>query len=162
MKQNNDKAVLRLRAMVQKEIDNLLELMVEQSAMSADTTHPRIIGSILHDFYTGIERVFQRIALELEGGIPASATWHKDLLDDMALEIPDVRPAIITDDLREDLESYLRFRHVFRGSYGFELEPDRMRPLFEKLESVFQRFKQQMATFLEKMTDLAQGLSDEA
>lgn len=31
----------------------------------------RGIGAILHDFYTGIEHLFERIAPELNGGLPA-------------------------------------------------------------------------------------------
>ena len=44
----------------------------------------RTRGSLLHDFYTGIERAFCRIAQELNGGLPNTEHWHRDLLQDMA------------------------------------------------------------------------------
>lgn len=98
---------------MKKELEKLRELIAEHRGLSVDTTHPRIIASILHDFYTGIERVFQKIATELEGDVPKGASWHRDLLDDMALEIREVRPAVIADSLRADLDDYLRFRPLF-------------------------------------------------
>lgn len=152
------KALHRLNAALKKELEKLSELVAEHSALPFDATHPRIIGSILHDFYTGVERIFHKIAAELEGDIPQSRTWHKDLLDDMALDIQQVRPAVITDDLRQTLEQYLRFRHVFRGSYGFELDSERMRSMFEELHAVFSQFQHELAQFLSTMTVLAQEL----
>jgi hypothetical protein len=147
---------------VQKELEKLRELTAEQGTLSVDTTHPRVVGSILHDFYTGVERIFQKIATELEGDVPKGAAWHKDLLDDMALEIREVRPAVISDSLREDFEEYLRFRHLFRGSYGFDLEPERMRSLFDQLESVLGEFEREMGIFLQTLSELAKGMESDA
>lgn len=134
------------------------ELVAEQSSLSVNTSHPRIIGSILHDFYTGVERIFQKIAIELEGDVPKGSAWHKDLLDDMALEIREVRPAVISESLREDLDEYLRFRHLFRGSYGFDLEPERMRSLFDQLEYVFGEFEREMGIFIQTLSEFAKGM----
>ena len=54
------KIIHRLSANLQKELDKLRELLAEASPYSVDTVHPRVIGSLLHDFYTGIERIFQK------------------------------------------------------------------------------------------------------
>ena len=154
------RALQRLIAAVKKELEKLRELIAEHRGLSVDTAHPRIIASILHDFYTGIERVFQKIAIELEGDVPKGASWHRDLLDDMALEIREVRPAIITDSLRTDLDDYLRFRHFFRGSYGFDLEQELMRPLFDQLDAVFAEFEREVETFLKTFADIAKDLKE--
>jgi len=67
MKPVDSRALHRLIAAVQKEMEKLRELKTEHTMLSPETSHQRVIGSILHDFYTGIERVFQKIATELEG-----------------------------------------------------------------------------------------------
>ena len=48
----------------------------------------RARGSILHDFYNGVERIFTFLARELNGGVPQAQQWHQQLLDDMKLAVP--------------------------------------------------------------------------
>ena len=113
-----------------------------------DTFSLRARGSILHDFYSGIERVFVRIAEELNGGVPQGEQWHQQLVRDMGLEIPEVRPAVIDEELSRSLGDFRRFRHVFRNVYGFALEDQRMRPLEERLPTVLAAFRRQVGEFL--------------
>ena len=54
---------------------------------------------------------------------------HKRLLNKMTLKIPGLRPAVISKELKEALDEYLRFRHVFRNVYGYLLEWKRMKGL---------------------------------
>lgn len=50
----------------------------------------------LHDFYTGVERIFQQIAAGLDEAVPSGRDWHEALLQQMAAErLPD-RPAVIS------------------------------------------------------------------
>ena len=107
-----------------------------------DTYSLRARGSILHDFYNGAERVFLRIAPELNGGVPRGEQWHRDLIDDMALEIPEVRPAVIDEGLANVLGEYLRFRHVFRNVYGGVLESQRMVSLEDRLPETLAAFRE--------------------
>lgn len=108
----------------------------------------RTAGSLLHDFYTGIEKIFQRIALEMEGGLPAGSEWHVDLLLRMATLIEDLRPPVVTDELKDQLSEYLRFRHLFRHLYGFQLRWDRCQALLTNLPRVKAEFQQQLDVFL--------------
>ncbi len=48
----------------------------------------RSLGSILHDFYTAIEDIFELIAGDVNGNLPQDSRWHKRLLHLMTLEIP--------------------------------------------------------------------------
>lgn len=140
----------RLAAEIRGEFASLGRLE-EQSAAApreADTFSLRGRGSILHDFYSGIERVFVRIADELNGGVPKGDHWHRQLLRDMSLEIPGLRPAVIDEDLEHSLGDFLRFRHVFRNVYGFTLKDERMRPLEDKLPEVLGDFRRQLERFL--------------
>ncbi|HZX48260.1 MAG TPA: hypothetical protein VFF47_03470 [Nitrospirota bacterium] len=40
----------------------------------------RAAGSILHDFYSGIEKIFRRIAAKIDRDIPSDEDWHTELL----------------------------------------------------------------------------------
>ena len=59
------------------------------------TNARRARGSVLHDFYNGIGRVFVRIARELSVGVPRAVQRHRELVRNMALDIPNVRPDVI-------------------------------------------------------------------
>ena len=143
----------RLAAEIRGELRSLA-LLEEQGATApreTDTYSLRARGSILHDFYNGIERIFVRTAEELNGGGPKGEQWPRQLLRDMSLEIPDLRPAVIDDELEGALGDFLRFRHVFRNVYGFSLEEQRMRPLEDRLPAVLGAFRRQLDEFLDWM-----------
>ncbi|WP_369769939.1 hypothetical protein [Gloeocapsa sp. PCC 73106] len=54
----------------------------------------------LHGIYTGLERIFEVIATEIDLILPTGDKWHRDLLDQMAIEITTVRKAVITEETR--------------------------------------------------------------
>lgn len=122
-----------------RDLDNLVEEMEslrDQLDEEPTRIELRAAGSILHDFYTGLEKIFRLIALELDGNLPSGDEWHKRLLDRMAVEIEDVRPPVIDGSLKERLSEYLRFRHLFRHIYGFELNWKRCKPLIRELPEI--------------------------
>ena len=149
----------RLRAEIESELETLAALEVEFADRPREPTSYalRARGSILHDFYNAIERIFTRIARELNGGIPRGEEWHRQLLDDMKLDIPGVRPAVIDGDLARALGEYLRFRHVFRNVYGTVLDARRLAPLEDGLPEALAAFRRQTRTFLCWMVDGGQG-----
>ena len=140
----------RLAAEIEHELERLVELQDELATAphGDDTFTLRARGSILHDFHSGVERVFVRIAEELNGGVPQGEQWHRQIITDMSLEIPGVRPAAIDAALAEELGGYLRFRHVFRNVYGSLLQAERMRLLEEKMPNILTAFLTQIRAFL--------------
>jgi hypothetical protein len=46
-----------------------------------DAVEIMAISALLNAYYTGIENIFKRIAKEIDGFLPRSATWHRDLLE---------------------------------------------------------------------------------
>lgn len=93
----------------------------------------RGLASYVHEFYTGIESIFERIAIELGEGLPQGEYWYADLLNQMAAEQPARRPAVIDEPLRARLRDYLRFRHFFRHAYDYQVEWKKLRPLVEDI-----------------------------
>lgn len=143
----------RLAAEIEHELHGLDALRDELASAPRDddTFALRARGSMLHDFYCGVERILVRLAEELNGGVPQGERWHRQVVTDMTLEIPDVRPAVIDAALAEELGDFLRFRHVFRNLYGSRLQAERMRPLEERLPDVLAAFRRQIRAFVEWM-----------
>ena len=73
----------------------------------------------LHGIYTGIERIFEVIATEIDLSLPTGNKWHRDLLDQMAVNITNVITEVITEETRAILDELRRFRHVIRSAYSF-------------------------------------------
>jgi hypothetical protein len=143
-----------LRADIKRELADLRQVVEESQEVLRHAEWPelafkRTLGSLLHDFYTRVEKVFQRIALQLDGDLPAGPDWHIQLLRRMITPIDQVRPAVLDRELAQTLEEYLRFRHVFRAVYGFELGKERLRELARGLPQVLDMLETQLGHFLE-------------
>ena len=138
------------------EIENLGRLMGEMmqliTGIGEDKSfiEVRAAGSILHDFYCGVEKMFERIALAIDKNLPKGENWHTELLIQMAKPIEGVRDRIISEDLLHKLKEHLRFRHLFRHVYGFELKWARISPLCLDLEKLLGKLKREMSEFLKK------------
>ena len=56
----------------------------------------------LHDFYAAVEqRIFERIADETGEGRPRAADYHARLLEAMGLDLPGLRPAVLSEISRQ-------------------------------------------------------------
>lgn len=142
--------LLEIIAEIEKELQNLQELRSELQRIKSeeDVIFKRSKGSILHDFYNCCERIFKKIAIEMNGGYEDTEKWHKNLLYRMTFPIEDLRPQVISEELAAELDEYLAFRHLFRNIYGFELKGDRIDNLAEKFESVSHRFESEIRAFI--------------
>lgn len=109
----------------------------------------------LHDFYTAIKRIFEQIASYLDQSEPKGAHWHRDLLRQMTLEVPEVRPAVIAKETCRRLDEYLRFRHVVRNAYAFELNTQRVLELAGAVRDCFEHVNQDLLRFVRLLTNLA-------
>ncbi len=83
----------------------------------------------LHNLYSAYEDMFKEIAITFENNIDRNSGFHKNLLMRMKLNIPDIRPSVLTDDSYKLLGELMAFRHVFRHAYNYNLSPDRMEHL---------------------------------
>jgi len=142
-------------------VDEARERIACYTSQEPDRFALRGLGSLLHDFYTIIEDVFELISRDIDGVRETEDPgWHKRLLFRMSIAIPEVRPAVISEELKKKLEVYLRFRHVFRNVYGYLLEWKRMRPLLEDLEDTYRAFQGEIGSFSEFLRELAHSLKE--
>lgn len=114
----------------------------------------------LHNFYTACERIFERVSVVLDGAHPSTPDWHLRLLRTMSLSIPEVRPPAITPHLAERLLDYLRFRHLVRNVYGFELEEGKMEPLVMALPGTAREVAAQIGAFADELERVGRELGD--
>jgi len=101
----------------------------------------------LHAFYDGLEGLLEAISSTIDGARPSSPDWHRALLNQMATEAPRLRPAVISETTRTALDDYRSFRHVVRHVYPFQFEIDRIRPLIEGVDRVFQQARSELSAF---------------
>ncbi len=111
----------------------------------------------LHDLYTGLELIFCKIATVVDGNMPSGHEWHRDLLVQMSLDILTTRPKVLSQETSESLDEYRRFRHVVRNVYAFNLDVTRIRPLIERLHSIFIQVQRELLAFADLLDRIAES-----
>jgi len=106
----------------------------------------------LHSFYSGLERIFVIIARQLDQVFPSGERWHRDLLEQMAEERLEERPAVLSVRTLDLLDDFLAFRHLIRSLYAFELDVERLRYLIDQLPEAFFCIKQDLGSFCELLS----------
>jgi hypothetical protein len=101
----------------------------------------------LHSFYTGVERLLELIAKELDHNLPQGAKWHRALLDQMVNEMSGIRPAVFSSESHHALRKYLAFRHVVRNLYVFDLRDNDVAQLAISLPKTFILVQNDLLTF---------------
>ena len=143
----------RVGAEVLSELGRMSKLMEEYSDFldkysdNMDEYLLRVKASFMADFYMGVEKIFELIAEELNGGSPRGEGWHKRLLHSMTLEMGKIRPAVISGELYRDLVQFLGFRHVVRQAYGFQLDPRKLDELEKVFRKTWKRFSREIKAF---------------
>ena len=66
----------------------------------------------------------------------------------MTLELPGIRPRVLEKETAHLLDEFLRFRHLFRNVYGFELEWPRARGLLRRLPEAWNEVEVDLDGFL--------------
>lgn len=75
-----------------------------------------VIVLSLYSFYTGVERIFKFIARFIDYLEPMEADWHEQLLYQMTLTIPDVRPKVISQSTQLSLDEFRRVHDVVHST----------------------------------------------
>lgn len=135
-------------------LDEFATLKEQMSPLIARTDEPDLpiietaaACAMLHSFYTEIEKMFKIIAIEFDGSMPTSDSWHRDLLKQMAAST-ERRPAIVSAGLVLRLSELLAFRHLFRGASIALMRWDKLSPLMAKIDETYVDCSQQINDFL--------------
>jgi len=92
-----------------------------------------LVAVNLHGYYTALETLLERVARLLDETTPQGPTWHVELIGQMQVEVPRLRPAVIDPIHVGDLHELRKFRHFFRNAYVLDLDPDQVRNHAERL-----------------------------
>ena len=114
----------------------------------------------LQNLYSGLERIFELVAIELDGGPLGGENWHVELLRQMVLDSPGTRPAVLQNSAAIQLDEYRKFRHLVRNTYATSLDPRRIESLVTALPSLWNDVRQDLSAFTDFLEQLA--AADEA
>lgn len=107
----------------------------------------------LHGLYSGLERIFEIIASHIDAKKPSGENWHQVLLNQMAKEIPQLRPAVLSGHVCALLQDYKGFRHIVRNVYTYRFDVAKIEKLVTETPYMFNEVKSELlsfATFLEE------------
>jgi predicted nucleotidyltransferase len=99
-----------------------LEAAIKRAKLTLDEYDVRALASYINDFYRRCERISERVAVTLDGGLPQQINWHQALLRQVAEPGGDDRPPLWSGALLLDLDQYRAFRHVIHHKYGEDLK----------------------------------------
>ena len=111
----------------------------------------------LHDFYAGLERIFHQIASAIDRSLPTGHEWHRELLRQMAVPLPQIRPQVLSAETLKTVDEYLRFRHVVRNIYTFEFDAERVEGLVQRMRPAFEQVETELLAFAGFLDKLAQA-----
>ena len=135
------------REQLQRLLSGIQQLLAKCRDAAPTEIELSALAATLHSFYTGVENIFKRVAVELDGEPVHGDAWHRELLHRMKTATAR-RPALLSEELHDTLNEYLRFRHVFRNAYSFDLDWRKMSPLVLRLEETFQKLGNALDAFL--------------
>lgn len=147
-----------LKAEIEKELEDIRtelerirlkkrKLRIENDSVLVDALYDSI-ASAIHSIYGGIEKVLVKIIKEIDRNVPVGKNWHRELLQRVSIEIPHIRPRIISDISREYLENILSFRHAFRNLYLYRLLPEKVIEISRISDRAFKIFEKEVKHFL--------------
>jgi len=156
---------LLLRQLIENEMSNVERAIAyTERSMAGARRHPadqdvyvESAALNLQSVYTGIERIFQLVAERIEQSVPTGEHWHANLLTQMSLELPDLRPAVIRTTTRDNLDDYRSFRHRIRHVYTYHIDPAKVAALADRLFDVWTETKQDLERFLAFLDAAAQA-----
>ena len=137
-----------------KEIVQRAERLLAKAEKRGDEDYLDGVALNLHGFYTGAERIFEEIAREIDGSVPAGQEWHRDLLLQMSGEVDGKRPLVIRRRSRNCLDEYRGFRHVVRNVYTFNFRPSRLRELVTDLPDCYASLVEDLTSFCDFLEQL--------
>lgn len=136
MKSRSEEVLQTLNAEIQfllSRVDELEEKLLNEIAKGTEIESSLIVeGYYLSGIYACFEDIFSKIAKVFENIIDNPASWHRDLLRRMIIDVEGIRPRVISKESFLLLGELRGFRHVFRSSYMFELDSERLSLLLSK------------------------------
>lgn len=112
-----------------------------------------MVAGLIENYYTCAETIFVRISQYFENHLSPDR-WHRELLERMRLEIPALRPCVLSDSTFEDLVELMRFRHFKRYYFGTAYDWERIEALLKRVERLSVRLPDELRAFMYFLREL--------
>lgn len=161
---NRNKLIQRIsdeRTKIERTVQGIANALQDIEIIAANQKKyvEKTIASDLSEVYSGIERIFERIAREVDMQIPSGSRWHNDLLEQMAERRPE-RPSVISPNTLPRLKVLLDFRHkvnnIYRDELIYEKAEEHAKPIGDLFATVFKELDTLIA-FLTETEGIHEG-----
>jgi hypothetical protein len=119
------------------------------------------LAHMIGNLYSCMENYFTRIAKHFENRIDPT-TWHRDLLNRMMIRVPDIRPAVLTDQQAREIDQLRSFRHVLRHIYLDDIDTRRLLLVDSRVPAAIGAFRAADQTFRDTLDQLIRSLGSES
>ena len=148
---NRDKLIQRIadeRTKIARTVDRIERALEKIDILPADAREfiERALAADIAEVYTGFEKIFERIANEIDKHLPKGERWHTDLLAQMVERRPE-RPPVISEGTQRGLGQLLRFRHKVNNIYGDELIYEKSEEHAKRVGKLFESIAEELDTF---------------
>jgi hypothetical protein len=142
-----------------RELESKLQGYVDQHPPPGELPETVLItvSYLLSGIYSCFEDQFLKIARVFENRVENPASWHRELLERMQIEVEGVRPRVLGRTAFRLLNELRGFRHVFRSSYSFELDEERVRLVLRRWEKGKTAVRKDIQSFIEQLTAFTTG-----
>lgn len=149
--------ILSLRAEIQADLEAIEQAYQAYHTTQADLSTPEqyiVLGYYLQVIYGLFENLFQRIAYVFENHVTDQSRWYAQLLRRMSLDIPSIRPAVISKPTYQSLDELRGFRHLFRNAYLLHFDPNRLVFATQAAQQLEKSYPQDTSRFLDFLDTL--------
>ena len=129
----------RLRVEAEYEaIENTLSAFPKNELSRLSELELAGVAALLHNFYNGVENILKQVFKAKGLSLPGGSSWHRDLL------LEGVSNNILSKGLVLQPTNFLAFRHYFSHAYALDFHPERMEPLVNTANAVFDAFRSEI------------------
>lgn len=146
-------------AQINQVVDALEEVLTQVGVALPILLTPAL-ASYVESFYSGCEKIAQRVAVNLDGNLPKREAWHKELLLQLSALGGENRPPVWDKSLLQALNEYRSFRHRVRYLYSIELDDDRVLELAQQVPAVSEKLTQAIEVFGEWLVEQSEATGD--
>ena len=113
----------------------------------------------LHNLYGAVEALLETVAEAFHNHVDGGAGYHTALLKRMSVDVPGIRPAVISGEGLRLFDTLRRFRHVVRHAYGAAIDERQLRIVLDDARAVRPVLRRDVERFLNALEPDPPGAS---
>jgi len=128
---------------------------IEQRSEDYEVNEERMesLAYQLHNLYCAFEDLMEIVIVEFENRVSEKSNWHIKLLRRMSEQIPNIRPALFSQENFLLLDELRAFRHWFRHAYSYKIEPEKLEIVLRKTAKLREKYKADITGFLKELCE---------